>query len=348
VAWALRWASEWQVRVFPIQPGSKKPRDKKFHDSATSDPDEIIKLFEGDTHYNIGIACDDLVVVDCDVKRGIDGIAAFYDLDLPLSCYETLAIRTPTGGMHFYYRNPGEPRSNSQDKLAPAIDTRGHHGYVLAPGSNIPKGGYTALNHKAPILLCPDAILERLDAPTTREPINRDAHLPLDQETARIVARQYLADRPGAVLGEGGDKHTYTTAAQLCNFGLEEVAAYDLMSEFWNDKCDPPWTEAELRMKVANGYAYAMKGFGSAHPAKDFGTVKLLPPPHSVTAPWTWHGEPWSSDAQWLFYHMLPATGVAILTGPPGSGKSFMSTYIAEKLATGDHWFGTKPDDVGG
>lgn len=63
-------------------------------------------------------------------------------------------------------------------------------------------------------------------------------------------ARLYLDKVPGAISGQGGDKLTYHIAALLVGkFGLNDSDALALMLE-WNDKCQPMWSEAELRHKI--------------------------------------------------------------------------------------------------
>ena len=138
-------------------------------------------------------------------------------------------------------------------------------------------------------------------------------------------------------------------AVRLRDLGVSEVTAFDLMSEHWNWKCSPPWGLEELERKVANAFEYAQNTAAVAHPSNEFAGISV---PEVVTSivgrRWIRHGAPWQQEGRWLFYNTLPATGVAILTGPPGGGKTFIAAHIAEKLATGDPFFGENPDDIGG
>jgi hypothetical protein len=43
---------------------------------------------------------------------------------------------------------------------------------------------------------------------------------------------------------------------------------------------------------------------------------------------------------QWLIYKVLPDTGLALLFGPPGEGKSFVALDWALCIATGEKWLG--------
>lgn len=76
-------------------------------------------------------------------------------------------------------------------------------------------------------------------------------------------ARSYLYRCEPAVAGNSGDRTTFRTAAILVNdFGLDDESAYNLLAE-WNTRCDPPWSEKELRDKVQHARNYAKKSAGN-------------------------------------------------------------------------------------
>jgi hypothetical protein len=75
---------------------------------------------------------------------------------------------------------------------------------------------------------------------------------------SRIVklAESYVANVPGAVQGENGDKTTFALAAKLTRyFGLSQKQALAILKT-WNAICRPPWSEAELVQKIENGWRY--------------------------------------------------------------------------------------------
>ena len=64
-------------------------------------------------------------------------------------------------------------------------------------------------------------------------------------------ARAYLKTIPGAVSGQGGHDITWDTAVKVVRgFGLSEEEGYDLLAAEYNPRCQPPWSEKELRHKV--------------------------------------------------------------------------------------------------
>jgi len=66
-------------------------------------------------------------------------------------------------------------------------------------------------------------------------------------------ATRYANVVEGAVQGDGGDQKTYTLATALVRgFDLTVDEALEAMED-WNQTCDPPWSEQDLRAKIENG-----------------------------------------------------------------------------------------------
>jgi hypothetical protein len=78
-----------------------------------------------------------------------------------------------------------------------------------------------------------------------------EAALPDPAIIARAIA--YLEKCEPAVSGQGGHNTTFATARAITwGFDLDPDVAFDLLWEYYNPKCQPPWTERELRHKVAD------------------------------------------------------------------------------------------------
>lgn len=97
-------------------------------------------------------------------------------------------------------------------------------------------------------------------------------------------ARRYLAATPPAVSGQGGDLATHKVAVTLVKgFGLSPEAAIPLLRQ-WNERCLPPWGEAQLLYKVrAAARAPMPSGFmlGEAGTAGDAPAEKAAPKPEA-------------------------------------------------------------------
>jgi hypothetical protein len=129
----------------------------------------------------------------------LDGLASGYDTLALLAAYRgqddpahdetTLRVRTPSGGLHVWYRNPrpglryrSSTGSSPKTALAWQIDIRAHHGYIVAPATRTPVGLYTALGDAREVAPLPDwlgAELQRtghlLNAPSVPAPRRRAA-----------------------------------------------------------------------------------------------------------------------------------------------------------------------------
>ncbi|MFJ9787826.1 bifunctional DNA primase/polymerase [Amycolatopsis sp. NPDC101161] len=195
--------------VFPLRPGSKRPAGhpedrcpgtgrcagghRTWEQRATTDPDKIRAAW---THapYGIGIATgpSGLCVLDLDTlkpgetvperwaaagaRSGEDVLAVVADeagQELP---GDTLTVRTPSGGLHLYYRVQGDvtlrnTRGEDGYGLGWKVDTRAGGGYVVAPGTTSRDGRYAFL-WDGPVAELPGWLVERLTpAPLPAAPV---------------------------------------------------------------------------------------------------------------------------------------------------------------------------------
>lgn len=95
--------------------------------------------------------------------------------------------------------------------------------------------------------------LAQLEALAARAPTRASSSAPRGELSADMVrdrARAYLGTIPGAVAGQRGHDRTFYVAGRLVRgYGYDPDAAYPLFAE-WNQKCDPPWSEHDLRRKL--------------------------------------------------------------------------------------------------
>ncbi|MEW2507622.1 bifunctional DNA primase/polymerase [Amycolatopsis sp. NPDC047767] len=154
-----RWA------VFPLYPLSKRPAVENWENWATTDHAKIRAWWSDHPRDNVGVACgpSDLLVIDLDAGRGPvpepwrsrgidhgrDVLAALCARAGQPDPAHTLITRTPNSGEHRYFHQPGGLRLRStvgrrRSGLGWSIDTRGHGGLVVAPGSRLRRGGRLA------------------------------------------------------------------------------------------------------------------------------------------------------------------------------------------------------------
>ncbi|WP_170381946.1 AAA family ATPase [Ruegeria atlantica] len=133
-------------RVFPVR--VRRMSDGKKHarpliqwgTGATTDPDEIHALWDKYPDAVPGMATGNIFVVDLDDRDGKDGLSAYKGMNLDPDD-ALFVVRTPSGGLHLYFRGVDD-LTISQSDIAPGIDTRGHGGFVFAPGARTVFGEY--------------------------------------------------------------------------------------------------------------------------------------------------------------------------------------------------------------
>jgi hypothetical protein len=121
--------------VFPCG-FDKNPLTKNGYKDGTNDSDQVEQLWGKHPHAMIGMVTGsktDLLLLDVDLKHGVDGRASLKKLNIDVSaCPQAV---TPSGGSHFYFRLGGKTLRNSQGKLGPGLDVRANGGYAILPPS---------------------------------------------------------------------------------------------------------------------------------------------------------------------------------------------------------------------
>jgi hypothetical protein len=335
---ALDWAARG-FRVFPIVENTKRPLIDEWPKQATTDAAQIRRWWQDEIvgivrEYNIGVDTTGMLVVDLDNKDGKNGQLEFERLG---GRFDTLTVRTTTGGFHLYYDSAGLDIANSTGAVAEGVDTRGYHGYVLAPGSTLGGQAYSLVSGET-LADAPRFIWKRVSlAAPQRRIIDAGADTPASIAAAVHAAQQ----RAPAIEGLGGDSLTYQTACALRDLGVSESTALEILLEHWNPRCEPPWDAAELAAKVGNAYAYAQRGEGEKSPDVMFGGVVLPAPEYTAKTPA--NAYPFGNlipqhlipARPWLLHRMLLRQEVTALIAPGGVGKSQFILTLAVHFALG-------------
>ncbi|MFE6894388.1 bifunctional DNA primase/polymerase [Streptomyces sp. NPDC057694] len=192
-----------------------------FH-AATLDQDRIRQWWRERPQFGIGVACGaaGLIVIDIDAHvteppardRILPGIPIGEQVDLtgltngfhtlgvlaalrgrtsPDQDTETLRVRTPSGGMHVWYRSDRSWQSSVGSSPARAlawqVDIRAHGSYIVAPGTHVRNGPYTPIGATREPAPLPAWLAHELE---------RTGHLPAHIPAPRLVpprARQAVA-----------------------------------------------------------------------------------------------------------------------------------------------------------
>lgn len=363
---ALRHAAEG-FDVFPLVPfkgdGSKSDGKKpavKWKAEASKDPAQLRKWFgPGGRHERGGLAlrtgatrinpdtgaAEWLAVVDVDMaSHGKDGLgalkAACTAKGLRLEDFATRLQHTAGGGWHALYWSPA-PLKDGPDALGKGsgVDMKSDAYIVVAP-TQIGDAAYRWEDPAAPIA-CMGALASLFATGAPRTATTDRAPLPgVDPVRALQRGIDYLATAPRSVKGAGGDQCAYTVAAKLLALGLDEPAALDLMlSDHWDDGCG--WSADRLAEKVRHAARYLLSPPGSEAPEAQFEPVPDAKPPHhyQLLSVSDLLGR---APPSWLVRGLLPARGLGVVYGAPGSGKSFLVLDLAAAIARGIPWAGQR------
>lgn len=338
---ALSWA-ERGFPVFPLRENEKEPAIDDWVNVATTDADMIRRLWTDpvlryERNYNIGVKCNDFVVVDIDVKSGKDGYNEYLQMQ---GHFDTLVIETPSGGWHCYFKGP----DSSNAPVSKSIDIRSHNGYVVAPGSSINGVPYKIINNRD-MALVPSLIANLLQPPLVRAEI--DADISLDTPSSIEAGRRFLESAPVAIEGQRGDETTFITAARLVReMALSVPAAFTLMRDHWNERCVPPWPLEQLWAKVQNASQYGTAEFGKLSFDLTYGHLEIPEPPTVFEQMEDTWGNAVMPDRiperPWLVERMLIEGAVTMLLAAGSAGKSSMSLALAAHLALGKDFAGYK------
>ncbi|MFJ8313740.1 MULTISPECIES: bifunctional DNA primase/polymerase [unclassified Streptomyces] len=252
-----------------------------FH-AATTDPARLDAWWGSHPQLGVGVACGPagLVIVDVDAHsasvpaRGrllpgiaipeqvnLTGLASGFDTLALLAAYRgqpnpaedgtTLRVRTPSGGLHLWYRlPPGHPGYRSSTGSSPTValawqvDIRASGGYIVAPTTRTPAGSYVPLDDAREPSPLPAWLASELDrtghslAPAVKSACPR----PRRERRAPVRAVRTLepllaevascASVPqGAAFTEKLNRAAYTAGGLVAAGHLTEASALELLTE---------------------------------------------------------------------------------------------------------------------
>jgi hypothetical protein len=368
--------------VLPVVKEGKKPMDGVGWRSQSSNREEQIRNWAKQyPDCNFGLDCgkSGITVVDVDSNHGGKGKPALDENGEPIWAefnyerlqmdYEnipsTLSIRTPRGGMHYYFvgrTKTGNHKLNDGNPKKSGIDIKSVGGMVLIPGSkvlvkpeNAPGLGlidpeirsYYQHSKNNRVIMLPQWC-ETLIGKPNYEVKNKTPIVELDKDENVKKAIEYLINlAPLAITGSGGDETAYKVITRVKDFGIASRVATDLLLEYWYDRCSESHDTDWLRQKVRNAYNY-----GVNPPGCDSGEASFLdaPPPDKPTKQqkssydnlhesMLEHGE--YRQVEFPLYNKiidpwLREKTIGMIVGDAGTGKSMFGLELAISVARGE------------
>jgi hypothetical protein len=334
--------------IFAVR-ADKTPYTSNGVKDATTNIKQIEEWYERWPRANIAldVGALDMMVIDLDPGHDMKELEENVGT-LPAT---GLRARTPRDGSHLYYAiGHDELVAASASKLAPHVDVRSFHSYVLLPPSKTADGSYVWEEEGKPAYRT-DEMLRVCNSARAKHQDRDNWSIDPDLTENVALATDWLKTTAEiAVEGQGGDGMAYATAAHMKSFGMSEEMAFDLMWEHWNPRCSPPWTGDEIdhfTQKIENGYSYNTSPPGNITPAYRVATQVALFKPIAIDLP---RGQEFQAGRfrfvdregmenikppAWLIDDFLPEKAYAILFGAPETFKTFVALDIALTIATG-------------
>jgi hypothetical protein len=247
--------------IFPIKAGAKFPPLVKDNlgGNASNDPEQIRAWAAKWPGCNWAVAhrkSNLLVVdVDCNEAKGKVGRDTFEALALAYDWPDTETTTTPSGGFHLVYEGQ-HIFALGENGIGKDIDSPN---YTLIAGCGF-ADGTRYVGNDADSVACPAFIYDLIRSSKTKSKIADagEAVVELDQEINITTAIDFLQmDAVAAIEGQGGDFNTLKTAMYLKDLGISPEMAFDLMDEYYNPRCEPPWDRDGLERKIGNAYTYS-------------------------------------------------------------------------------------------
>ena len=335
-------------KIFPLHPGTKKPIHDRWQDIATDDPAQHAAWAAEFPGCNWAMAAGPSGLAMLDIDGGQIGENSLAEFEINEGCLpETREHRTARGGRHLIFSDPERKLRNSASRLGPKLDTRAGNGYIVIPPSTFEGGSYE-VSQDRPVVPLPGFVVDALGRAQKHTAAAVDTLLDTGIAVSRAttLVRDYVVRGHVAVEGSGGDDTTYAVAAEILNLGISVDKAEELLQP-WNDACDPPWSEEELRVKIinANNYSQNDTGAWAVPPVTDriprAALDKLIAdsdstPKRVSTGRFDWMDEDEFTHMQppvWLLKDIFTRDSIAMLYGPSGHYKSFIAMSLGAEVA---------------
>lgn len=219
------------LAIIPIVFGEKTPLiNWKKYSQKKFDKEEYLKLFSLYPKSNIAIITgkiNNLVVLDVEKD---------FDLNQIKIDDETLIVKTPSGGRHFYFKYPNFKVEQKirlfGDEKTKAADLKSDGGYVLAPPSYIEKynKSYEFLTKKFIFSDLPEFIIKNLNEKNNYNDFN----------LTKVLSGVKMGERNSSAASYIG------FILQKSPLELWEIVCWPAIKD-WNSRNSPPLDENELR-----------------------------------------------------------------------------------------------------
>lgn len=321
------------MKIFPCN-ADKIPLIKNWQESATDDPNQINNWRQqfGPHLVYFGVPTgpiNDLLVLDVDVKKGVNGFDSLKDFPIP----PTTTQVTRSGGKHFIFKYPKDgAQYGNRAGIKPGLDIRGAGGYIIYYGFD-----QTPTNDPPEALLAP---LRFKNAPEVQ-----GSTVKVSTDITQVTMHNALEAIRLAPAGEGNN----TLNTEAFKIG-QLVAAGSISRQFAEEILFKAAKERgrgdyEARATIASALDGAIKK-PLTTPFGEPVIVGSVPPPPAAPVRWTplelTLGDLLDRSKlrkPQLFEHWS-TEDISITTADGGTGKTTLKLFEAMSLALGTRFLG--------
>lgn len=279
---AVLKAASLGLACFPVDPDDKRPlkhngRRIEWGEHATADVGTLTQWFTrfSDANYGVAAKHSNLLIVDCDMGRDpetgekrplperfdVPGVECGEDLFAEMTTqlgvaypFDTMTVRTPKGGAHYYFANAtGELMSNAPI-VKHWIDIRANGGekggYVVGPGSRIGGRPYSIVT-PPPIAPAPQWLIDMCRYREPASQVHRPAAPAWSQGTGRLqpLLDHFRNSQPG-----NQSNALYWAACAAASDGIPLGEAIDGFAANTPAPSKEPWTHRDVESQVRSAY----------------------------------------------------------------------------------------------
>jgi hypothetical protein len=314
-------------RLHPIQAGGKAPLLSGWPSKASAEKETIQSWVAKYPHCNWAVACgagSNVFVLDVDNKGGKKGSESLAALEEQYGTLPpTLVSLTGSGsGKQYFFRYPpnaGYLKNLNTGAIGDGLDIKVEGGYVVIPPSVTTVPYKFSNSEDTPLAPVPEWLLEMLKSlqhkayalPATGASSSKEQLIPVGSR------HKYLVSVAGAMLRKG------VSFAEL-------LAAMNAANK---DRFATPYPDVEIEKKAKDFHArWHAQSTLEGEPSQPKRRLELIPLSQIE-----------EKEIRWLWKPYLAYGMLAILSGNPSTGKSFVTLDIAAALTNGHEPFTHKP-----
>jgi Bifunctional DNA primase/polymerase, N-terminal/AAA domain/Primase C terminal 1 (PriCT-1) len=320
--------------LFPCRPRTKSPAISGWPERATRDLAQLQSWAAEFHNCNWAIATgreSGFFALDVDAKPprngtpSPDGHTAITEWSAQHTqtpdWLRTASVRTAHGTQYLFLYPADREIPSSVSTLAPGIDLRGWHAYIMAPSSTHPDGPIYEWANDEAIMPAPAWLLDKISSGGGRSAASQD----FTNENGPVEAK----------IKEGTRNATLTSfAGSMRRRGMAQAAIEAALLVVNRKQSEVPLPEAEVRTiaRSVSRYTPRLEEVSSLHmpPSGHIANPEDIPDPRDLQR----------HPVRFLVEGLVPLNAVIVIASEYGLGKTWLGLILASKVKRGGMFIG--------